>query len=104
MNLPSLLAENISQGFIIGFLVCLVVKFASKGVRNLLIVQFILIKFLESRNIVIVDWHRLTNGLIGKEEVVVGQAQELLDTLVEMGVFGAALAGGFILAQRLFKS
>ena len=95
MDLPSLLAENIAQGFIIGFLVGLVVKLASKGVRNLLIVQFILIKFLESRNFLIVDWHRLSNGLIGKEEVVVGQAQDLLDTLVEMGVFGAALAGGF---------
>ena len=104
MDLPSLLAENITQGFIIGILVGLVVKLASKGVRNLLIVQFFLIKFLESRNILIIDWHRLTNGLIGKKEVVVGQAQDLLDTLVEMGVFGVALAGGFILTQRIFKS
>ena len=104
MDIPSLLAENITQGFLIGFLVGLVVKLASKGVRNLLIIQFILIKFLESRNFLIIDWHRLTNGLIGKEEVIVGQAQELLDTLVEMGVFSAALAGGFMLAQRLFKS
>ena len=104
MDIPSLLAENITQGFLIGFLVGLVVKLASKGARNLLIIQFILIKFLESRNFLIIDWHRLTNGLIGKEEVIVGQAQELLDTLVEMGVFSAALAGGFMLAQRLFKS
>ena len=104
MDLPSLLAENITQGFIIGILLGLAVKLASKGVRNLLIVQFILLKFLESRNILIIDWHRLTNGLIGKKEVVVGQAQDLLDTLVEMGVFGVALAGGFILTQRIFKS
>ena len=104
MDLPSLLAENIAQGFIIGLLVGLVVRVASKTVRNMLILQFILLKYLESRNILIVDWHRLTGGMLGSQEVVVGHAQELLDTLVEMGVFGAALAGGFILAQRLFKS
>ena len=95
--------ENITQGFLIGFLVGLVVKVASKTVRNMLILQFILLKYLESRNILIVDWHRLTGGMLGSQEVVVGHAQELLDTLVEMGVFGAALAGGFLLARRVFK-
>ena len=103
MDLPSLLAENITQGFIIGLLVGLVVKLASKAVRNLLIVQFILMKYLESRNILIVDWHRLTGGMLGSQELMVGQAQELLDTVVEMGVFGGALAGGFLLSQRVFK-
>ena len=103
MDIPSLLAENITQGFLIGFLVGLVVKVASKTVRNMLILQFILLKYLESRNILIVDWHRLTGGMLGSQEVVVGQAQELFDTVVEMGVFGGALAGGFFLAQRVFK-
>ncbi len=103
MDLTSLLAENIVQGFIIGLLVGLVVRVASKAVRNLLIVQFILLKYLESRNILIVDWHRLTNGLLGQKDLVVGEAQALLDTVVEMGIFGAALAGGFLLAQRFGK-
>jgi len=103
MGLPSLLAENISQGFILGFLVGLVVKVASKTVRNMLILQFILLKYLESRNILIVDWHRLTGGLLGSQEVVVGQVQELFETAMEMGVFGGALAAGFFLARRVFK-
>ena len=103
MDIPSLLAENITQGFLIGFLVGLVVKVASKTVRNMLILQFILLKYLESRNILIVDWHRLTGGMLGSQEVVVGRAQELIDTVAEMGVFGAALAGGFLLAQRFCK-
>jgi len=103
MDLPSLLAENIVQGFIIGLLVGLVVRMASKTVRNLLIIQFILLKYLESRNILIVDWNRLTNGLLGEKELVIGEAQKLLDTVIEMGIFGAALAGGFLLAQRFGK-
>ncbi len=103
MDLPSLLAENIVQGFIIGLLVGLVVRVASKAVRNLLIVQFILLKYLESRNLLIVDWNRLTNGLVGQKDLVVGEVQGIFDTVVEMGIFGAALAGGFLLAHRVGK-
>jgi uncharacterized membrane protein (Fun14 family) len=103
MDLPSLLAENIVQGFLIGLVVGLVVRVASKAIRNLLILQFVLLKYLESRNLLIIDWHRLTNGLIGQKELVIDQAQDLIDTVVEMGIFGAALAGGFLLAQRIGK-
>jgi uncharacterized membrane protein (Fun14 family) len=103
MDITALLAENIVQGFLIGLLVGIVVRVASKGIRNLLIIQFIGLKYLESRNILIIDWHRLSNGLIGQQELTVGKAQEMLDTVIEMGIFGVALAGGFLLAQRFGK-
>jgi uncharacterized membrane protein (Fun14 family) len=103
MDIGALLAENIVQGFIIGLVIGLVVRVASKAVRNLLILQFVLLKYLESRNLLVIDWHRLTNGLIGQKELVIGQAQDLFDTVVEMGIFGAALAGGFLLANRIGK-
>jgi len=103
MDITALLAENIVQGFVIGLLVGIVVRVASKGIRNLLIIQFVGLKYLESRNILIVDWHRLSNGLIGQQELAVGKAQEMFDTVIEMGIFGAALAGGFLLAQRFGK-
>ena len=103
MDITALLAENIVQGFIIGLLVGFVVRVASKAIRNLLILQFIGLKYLESRNIIIIDWHRLSYGLIGQQELAIGKAQELIDTLIEMGIFGAALAGGFLLAQRFGK-
>jgi len=41
--------------------------------------------------------------LLGQKELVIGEAQNLFDTVVEMGVFGGALAGGFLLAQRIGK-
>ena len=46
MDITTLLAENIVQGFIIGLLVGFVVRVASKAVRNLLILQFIGLKYL----------------------------------------------------------
>ena len=76
---------------------------ASKAVRNLLILQFIGLKYLQSRNIIIIDRNRLSNGLIGRQELSIGKAQEMIDMLIEMGIFGAALAGGFLLAQRFGK-
>ena len=103
MDITTLLAENIVQGFIIGLLVGFVVRVASKAVRNLLILQFIGLKYLESRNIIIIDWHRLSNGLIGQQELAIGKAQEMIDTVVEMGFFGVALAAGFLLVQRIGK-
>jgi uncharacterized membrane protein (Fun14 family) len=103
MDIGALLAENIVQGFLIGLVIGLVVRVASKAIRNLLILQFVMLKYLESRNLLIIDWHRLTNGLIGQKELVIGQAQDLINTVVEMGIFGAALAGGFLLAQRIGK-
>lgn len=103
MDITTLLAENIVQGFIIGLLVGFVVRVASKAVRNLLILQFIGLKYLESRNIIIIDWHRLSNGLIGQQELAIGKAQEMIDTVIEMGIFGVALAAGFLLVQRIGK-
>jgi len=103
MDITTLLAENIVQGFIIGLLVGFVVRVASKAVRNLLILQFIGLKYLESRNFIIIDWHRLSNGLIGQQELAIGKAQEMIDTVVEMGIFGVALAAGFLLVQRIGK-
>lgn len=98
-----LLAENVSTGALIGLLVGVLVRFATKAIQMLLIAQFLLLKWLETRNIVMVDWDRLSMGLIQSQEVLVGQATNLVDTLMEMGVFGASLAAGFYIGQRLAK-
>ena len=103
MDIPALLAENIVQGFVIGLIIGLVLKMASKSVRNVLIIQFVLIKCLEARNIVVIDWNRLTYGLLGQDQFVIGQTANLFESLVEMGIFGVAFAGGILLSQRLGK-
>ena len=103
MDVTTILTENIAVGFVIGFLIGILVKIASKAIRNLLILQLIIVKWLEARNILIVDWHRLTNGLIGQQELVLNQTTDMFESLIEMGVFGGALLCGFMLAKRIGK-
>lgn len=98
-----LLTENVTTGAIIGFLVGALVRLATKAVQFLLIAQFLILKLLEARGIVMVDWDRLTMGVVETQEIVVGQASNLVDTMMEMGVFGASLAVGFYIGQRLAK-
>ena len=103
MDLLALLGEGIMEGLLLGFVFGLLLKLASKAVKTFLLVFFLAVKWLEARHIVIVDWHRLTNGSIGSAELVLDQATELVESLIEMGAFGAALGGGFYLAHRLTK-
>ena len=103
MDLVSLLGEGSAQGFVIGFVVGLMLKVASKAIASFLVVFFLLLKWLEARSIVIVDWHRMTYGVLGTEELVLNQGTELIASLIELGAFGLALVGGLVLAYRLGK-
>ena len=103
MDVASLLTENILQGFILGVLFGVIFQFSSKYIQMFLLIEFILFKWLEARNIIIVDWNRMTFGLLEGPELLIGQAQTLFDSLVEMGIFGVSLVAGFLIGRRLKK-
>ena len=103
MDIIPLLSENVIQGLIIGTIIGAVFQLATKAIRLVLVIQFITIKWLEARNIIVIDYHRLTAGLLGKEDFVLGEAQSMLDSLVEMGIFGGALALGFFIGRKITK-
>jgi len=103
MDLQWLMAENLTQGALIGLIVGVLTRFAIKAIQVLLLIQFVLLKWLEARNIIIVDWDRLSMGLIESQEIIVGQANSLVETLTEMGLFGASLAVGFFVGQKIAK-
>ena len=103
MDIIPLLGENVTQGLIIGIIIGAVFQLATKAIRLILIVQFITIKWLEARNIIVIDYHRLTAGLLGKEDFVLQEAQTMLDSLIEMGIFGGALALGFFFGRKITK-
>ena len=103
MDMQWMLAENITTGALIGLTVGVLARFAVKAVQILLLIQFILLKWLEARNIIMVDWERLSMGLVEAQEIVVGQANSLVETLTEMGLFGASLAVGFFVGQKVAK-
>ena len=91
------------QGLILGIIAAFVFNFASKVIKILLIVQFIILKWLESRRIVIVDWSKISFGLIDETDLV-QQADSLLASLIETGSFGTAAIIGFIVTKSLIKS
>jgi|TARA_B100000767_G_scaffold235440_1_gene228692 uncharacterized membrane protein (Fun14 family) len=91
------------QGLVLGIIAAFVFNFASKVIKVLLIVQFIILKWLESRRIVIVDWSKISFGLIDDTDLV-QQADSLLASLIETGSFGTAAIIGFIVTKSLIKS
>ena len=91
------------QGLILGIIAAFVFNFASKVIKILLIVQFIILKWLESRRIVIVDWSKISFGLIDDTDLV-QQADSLLASLIETGSFGTAAIIGFMVTKSLIKS
>ena len=103
MDIVALLGENITQGVFIGLIIGVVFQLASKTIRTILIVQFVLIKWLEARSILVIDWHRLTAGLVGQREFAIQEAQSMFDSLAEMGIFGGSLVLGFLIGRRLSK-
>lgn len=91
------------QGLVLGIIAAFVFNFASKVIKILLIVQFIILKWLESRRIVIVDWSKISFGLIDETDLV-QQADSLLASLIETGSFGTAAIIGFMVTKSLIKS
>jgi uncharacterized membrane protein (Fun14 family) len=91
------------QGLVLGIIAAFVFNFASKVIKTLIIVQFIILKWLESRRIVIVDWSKISFGLIDETDLV-QQADSLLASLVETGSFGTAAIIGFMVTKSLIKS
>ncbi len=91
------------QGLVLGIIAAFVFNFASKVIKILLIVQFIILKWLESRRIVIVDWSKISFGLIDDTDLV-QQADSLLASLIETGSFGTAAIIGFMVTKSLIKS
>jgi|TARA_B100001093_G_C26824555_1_gene1013420 uncharacterized membrane protein (Fun14 family) len=91
------------QGLVLGIIAAFVFNFASRVIKILLVVQFIILKWLESRRIVIVDWSKISFGLIDETDLV-QQADSLLASLIETGSFGTAAIIGFIVTKSLIKS
>lgn len=96
------LGSSAIQGLVLGVLTAFLFKIATNIIKFLIVGQFLLFKWLESRNIIIVDWHRLTFGLT-QENDLAQQAESFLNSLLETGTFGIAAVAGFFLVNRFSK-
>ena len=91
------------EGIIVGLILGIIWSMAAKFLQLFLLGEFLLLKWLESRDIVTVDWERLSMGLIDSGNNAAEEAVTLLESLLDMGVFTANIAIGFFIVRK-FKS
>ena len=89
------------EGLIFGAVLGLLWSMGSKAVQWFLIGEFILLKWLESRGILIVDWERLTLGLVENSSRALEESLTFAQSFVDLGAFGASAAIGFYLVQKI---
>ena len=88
------------QGLIVGVITGLVFKMATNILKWFILIEFALLKWLESRGIVAVDWEGLTMGLIDIGIDAGAQTQSILVSISEMGTFGLGFFAGFAAVER----
>jgi len=88
------------QGLIVGVVTGLVFKMATNLLKWFILIEFALLKWLESRGIVVVDWERLTLGMIDIGIDATAHSQSILVSISEMGTFGLGFLAGFAAVER----
>jgi uncharacterized membrane protein (Fun14 family) len=88
------------QGLIVGAVTGLVFKMATNLLKWFILIEFALLKWLESRGIVAVDWERITLGMVDIGIDATAQSQSILVSISEMGTFGMGFFAGFAAVER----
>ena len=73
----------------------------SEAVQWFLIGEFFLIKWLESRYMLVFDWVRLALGIVENGNRALDEVLTLAQSFVDLGAFGASTAIGFFLVQKI---
>ena len=89
------------EGVIFGVILGIIWSMASKLLQWFLIGEFLLLKWLESRQILIVDWEKLTGGLIENGSNFANEAITILESIIDFGMFGLSATIGFWLVRKV---
>jgi len=84
----------------IGFLIGFAAKKVAKVIAIIIGLELVLFKFLESREILTVNWNRLTNGIVKAGEEGSTRGQDWVMTFVSTAGVGAGFVGGFFLGFK----
>ncbi|QCC52272.1 FUN14 domain-containing protein [Halapricum salinum] len=84
----------------IGFLIGFAAKKVAKVIAIIIGLELVLFKFLESRDIIWVDWNKLTNGIVKAGKEGREQGQDWIMTFVSTAGVGAGFVGGFFLGFK----
>jgi len=96
---------ELGTGAVIGGLIGFAAKKVAKVIAVLVGVQLAVFKFLESRNILVVDWERLSAGLINAsrtatDAATANQPPSLLASLLSVIPVSAGFTGGFLVGFK----
>ncbi|ESS06922.1 MAG: hypothetical protein A07HB70_00891 [uncultured archaeon A07HB70] len=98
---PQQLGLEFGSGAVVGGLVGFTAKKVAKVVAVIVGLELALFKFLESREILTVDWGRLTAGLAGSaESAASGTPPSWVMTILSTLSISAGFTGGFLLGFR----
>jgi len=84
----------------IGFLIGFAAKKVAKVIAIIIGLELVLFKFLESREILTVNWNKLTNGIVKAGEEGQAKGQDWIMTFVSTAGVGAGFVGGFFLGFK----
>ena len=96
-----LLGPTAIEGVILGVILALIWSMATNIFRLFLIGEIILFKWLESRDIIVVNWERLTLGLLENGTAAAQEALTLLESSIELSTYGLSIVLGFILVRKI---
>jgi len=95
------LGVEAGSGAVIGGLIGFAAKKIAKVIAVLVGLQLALFKFLESREILTVDWGRLSAGIIGtSQEAASGAPPSWMETILSTLSISAGFTGGFFLGWK----
>ena len=95
------LGIDLGGGAIIGGIIGFAAKKLAKVIAVIIGLELALFKFLESQQILTVDWDRLTAGFVGVGEAAASQTPpSWVMTVLETLSISAGFTGGFLLGFR----
>ncbi|NHX35539.1 MULTISPECIES: FUN14 domain-containing protein [Halolamina] len=95
------LGVEAGSGALIGALIGFAAKKVAKIIAVLVGIELALFKFLESREIITVDWDKLTSGMMGaSQDAASGTPPSWLDTILSTVSVSAGFTGGFYVGWR----
>lgn len=98
---PTQLGLEFGSGAVIGGIIGFAFKKIAKVIAVLVGLELALFKFLESREIIAVDWNRLTGGFVEATETAAsGTPPSWVDTILSTLSVSAGFTGGFYLGFR----
>ena len=97
----SIIGVSAFQGTIIGVVTRVIVDITVQLVKWIMLGEFVFLKFLESRDIIVVDWEKLTLGIVEVSHELGVQTSSILVTILETGSFGVGFFAGYALKGRV---